>query len=597
MSQRLSHPAVEFSTLVELLRWRALRQPDRSAYTFLVNGGSEEVSLTYRELDQQARAIGALLQRHAAPAERALLLYPPGLEFIAAFFGCLYAGVLAVPAYPPHPGRLDRSLPKLRAMANNAQPVVALTTSGILSTVESVLAQAPDFPALRYLATDNLTSDMAETWRDPAISSDTLAFLQYTSGSTAAPKGVMVSHSNLMYNERMIQRAFEHTEASTFVNWLPPYHDMGLIGNIIQPLYIGALSVLMAPVAFLQRPYRWLHAISRYRATTSGAPNFAYDLCVRKITPEQRLTLDLSCLSLAYNGSEPVRQQTLEQFTAAFAPCGFRPEAFYPCYGMAETTLFVSGGLKSDPPIVYTVQGSALEQGRVVATSVEDENCRRLVGCGRTWLDQKLAIVDPDSLTSCPPDRVGEIWVSGPNVAQGYWNQPDETERTFRAYLADTGEGPYLRTGDLGFLKDGELFVTGRIKDLIIIGGVNHYPQDIEWTVEQSHPAIRPGCCAAFSVDGPSEEQLVVVAEVERRYRPTQRQAGVASDSESPRQPLDSQAVVRAIRRAVAEEHDVPVHSVMLLKTGSIPKTSSGKIQRHACRAAFLAGALNVIEE
>jgi acyl-CoA synthetase (AMP-forming)/AMP-acid ligase II len=597
MSHRLSNQTVEFSTLVELLRWRALHQSTRRAYTFLVDGETEEVHVTYGELDRQARAIGAQLQRLGASGERALLLYPPGLEYIAAFLGCLYGGVVAVPAYPPHPARLDRTWPRLQAIVQDAQPLVALTTSSILSIIERVLAQAPDFQAMRWVATDNLADSLAEEWRDPGVSSSTLAFLQYTSGSTATPKGVMVSHGNLMYNQRMIRNAFEHTGQSSVVGWLPLYHDMGLIGNVIQPLYMGFSCTLMSPALFLQRPYRWLHAISCCKATTSGAPNFAYDLCVRKITPEQRATLDLSRWDLAYNGAEPIRDETIERFTATFASCGFRPEAFYPCYGLAEATLFVSGGLKASRPVLHTVRGSTLDHHQVVADSHRNEDSRTLVGCGRTWLDQKIVIVDPESFTPCPPDRVGEIWVSGPNIAQGYWNRPEETERTFRAYLADTGEGPYLRTGDLGFLKDGELFVTGRIKDLIIIGGVNHYPQDIEWTVEQSHPAIRPGCCAAFSVDVAGEERLVVAAEVERRYQPTQRQAVGASDSGSYRQPLDGQAVVRAIRRAVAEGHDVTAHSVVLLKTGGLPKTSSGKIQRHACRAGFLAQTLDVIEE
>lgn len=595
MSQRLSQSTVEFSTLVELLRWRALHQSAQRAYTFLVDGEAEEVSLTYGELDHQARVIGAQLQRLGAAGERALLLYPPGLEYIAAFLGCLYAGVVAVPAYPPHPARLDRTLPRLQAIVRDAGALVALTTTPILSMFESAAVQMPDFQRMRWVATDTLSDDLAQSWHEPAIGSDTLAFLQYTSGSTASPKGVMVSHGNLMYNQRMIQNAFEHTEHSTVVGWLPLYHDMGLIGNVIQPLYVGFPCILMPPALFLQRPYRWLRAISRYRATTSGAPNFAYDLCVRKITPEQRATLDLGSWDLAYNGAEPIRSETVEQFIATFAPCGFRLEAFYPCYGLAEATLFVSGGLKASRPVLHTVQATALEHHRVVADSPQNKDSRTLVGCGRTWLDQEIIVVDPESLTPCPPDRVGEIWVSGPNIAQGYWNRPEETERTFRAYLADSGRGPYLRTGDLGFLKDGELFVTGRIKDLIIIGGVNHYPQDIEWTVEKSHPAIRPGCCAAFSVDVAGQEQVVVVAEVERRYQPTQGQIAATSDSGSYRQPLDTQAVIRAVRQAVAEEHDVPVHSVVLLKTGGIPKTSSGKIQRHACRAAFLAGALDVL--
>jgi len=588
----------EPSTLVELLRWRALRQPERRAYTYLIDGEEEESHLTYAELDGQARAIGALLQRCRARGERALLLYPPGLEFVAAFFGCLYGGSIAVPVYPPHPARLNQTMPKLQAIASDAQPLVALTTSPILSIVEPMLAQAPDFQAMRWLATDTVTSDMAEEWQEPAVSSNTLAFLQYTSGSTAAPRGVMLTHGNLLYNSALIHQCFEHTSDSQGVIWLPPYHDMGLIGGVLQPLYGGFPVTLMSPLAFLQRPLRWLQAISRYKATTSGGPNFAYDLCVRKITPEKRATLDLSSWEVAFNGAEPVRAETLDRFAAAFEPGGFRREAFYPCYGLAEATLIVAGGLKAAPPVVHTVQGSALEHNRVVAASSENEGTRKLVGCGQSLLDQKIVIVDPESFTECPPDQVGEIWVSGPSIAQGYWNRPEETEATFRAYLADTGEGPFLRTGDLGFLKDTELFVTGRLKDLIIIGGHNHYPEDIEWTVERSHPSLRPGCCAAFSVDVEGEEQLVVVAEVERRHRPGQRQVRVESDLDPEhRLSLDVKAVVRAIRQAVAEHHELQVYAVLLLEPNSIPKTSSGKIQRHACRAKFLAGSLKALEE
>lgn len=597
MPGHLSEPTVEFSTWVELLRWRTHREPERRAYTYLIDGEQEGPHLTYAELDRQARAIGALLQSSGAHGERALLLYPPGLEFVTAFLGCLYGGVVAVPVYPPDPARFNRTLPRLQAIVEDAQPLVALTTSPILSLIEALLPQAPEFRAMRCLATDNLAEALAEEWRDPALGGDALALLQYTSGSTAAPKGVMLSHGNLLYNERMIQRGFHHTDQSMMVGWLPLYHDMGLIGNVLQPLYVGFPCILMSPLAFLQRPFRWLQAISRYRGTSSGAPNFAYDLCVRKIPPDQRASLDLRSWSKAFNGAEPVREDTLDRFATAFEACGFRREAFYPCYGLAEATLFVSGGLEDALPVVRTVRGTALEHHRVVEASTAEGDVRTLVSCGRTLLDQEIVIVHPESLTRRQPNQVGEIWVAGPNIAQGYWNRPGETEHTLRAYLADTGEGPFLRTGDLGFLKDGELFVAGRLKDLIIVGGQNHYPQDIERTVEQSHPALRPGCCAAFSVDGGGEERLVVMAEVDRRYEPVRERGdgGRALEGELEHS-LEAEVVVRAVRRAVADQHDVHVSRVLLLKAGSIPKTSSGKIQRHACRASFLEGTADAWE-
>lgn len=448
------------------------------------------------------------------------------------------------------------------------------------------------------------------------MSGDTLAFLQYTSGSTGTPKGVMLTHSNLLHNSALIHRCFEHTPHSQGVIWLPPYHDMGLIGGILQPLYGGFPVTLMSPLVFLQRPFVWLQTISQTRATTSGVPNFAYDFCVRKITPEQRAILDLSSWEVAFCGAEPVRADTLDRFTVTFKSCGFRREAFYLCYGLAEATLMVSGGLKAALPTIYTVQGPALKRNRVVMASAEDADVWKLIGCGQSPPDQKVVIVDPESLIQCPPAQVGEIWISGPGVASGYWNRPEETKQTFGAYLADTGEGPFLRTGDLGFLKDGELFVTGRLKDLIIIGGRNHYPQDIERTVEQSHPSLRPGCCVAFSIDVEGEEQLVVAAEVERHYQPTYRQpTNKRKDSvEQNRLPdrngveigqsskledrllLDVDAVVRAIRQAVAEQHELQVYTVVLLKINSIPKTSSGKIQRQACRTEFLTNSLSMLE-
>ncbi|HBL10490.1 MAG TPA: AMP-dependent synthetase, partial [Cyanobacteria bacterium UBA11162] len=565
----------QFETLVDLLRYRALHQPHKTAFTFLTDGETPSRHLTYNELDGLARAIATQLQSLDATGERALLLYPPGLDFIAAFFGCLYAGVIAVPAYPPRP---NQKLSRLQVILEDAQATFALTTTSLLSNIERRFAQEPTLTPIKWLTTDTLDQSIASEWQAPTCNPNTLAFLQYTSGSTGIPKGVMITHGNLLYNSALINRCFEDTPDSQGVSWLPPYHDMGLIGGVLQPLYVGAPMILMSPVDFLQKPFRWLQAISRYKATTSGGPNFAYDLCVRKITPQQRESLDLSRWEFAFTGAEPVRAKTLERFAATFAPCGFRWEAFYPCYGMAETTLFIAGGVKSAPPVLCQVDGKALEQNRVVLVQ-DKENSRTLVGCGKTWLDEKIAIVNPESLTRCEEGQVGEVWVSGPSVAQGYWQRPDATAQTFKAYLTHTNEGPFLRTGDLGFVQNDELFITGRLKDLIIIRGRNHYPQDIELTVEQSHPALRPGCGAAFSVEVDDSERLVIVQEVERSYL----------------RKLEVDNVVEAIRRAISQHYELQVDAIVLLKTGSIPKTSSGKIQRHACKTGFLDNTLMLV--
>ena len=577
VSSPFSKTVFEPATLIDLLRWRVTHQPRRQAYTFLGDGEADESSVSYLELERKARAVASQLQSAGVVGgERVLLLYPPGLEYVAAFLGCLYAGAIAVPAYPP---RLNRPVSRLQAIAADSTATVALSTSHVLSNLNRRLAHAPELKSLHWLSTDD-GEDLAEEWRRPEVDGDTLAFLQYTSGSTAAPKGVMVTHANLLHNLAMIYHAFGHSPDSQMVSWLPPYHDMGLIVGVLQPLYGGFPAALMPPVSFLQRPLGWLRAISRLRADTAGAPNFAYDLCARKVTPDELANLDLSSWTMAFNGAEPVRQETLERFAAAFAPCGFRREALYPAYGLAEATVFVSGGSKADPPVVLPVEKTELERDRVVVTSAENKGASALVGCGRTWAeDHKIVVVDPESRSRCPDDRVGEIWVSGPSVAQGYWGQPEDTEHTFRAYLADTGEGPFLRTGDLGFLHDGELFVTGRLKDLIVIRGLNHYPQDIEQTVERSHRALRPDGCAAFAIDTDEGEQLVIVQELERRF--------IRS--------ADLDEVVAAIRREVAEHHELQIHAVVLIRTGSIPKTSSGKIQRRATRTAYANGTLAVV--
>ncbi|GBF80593.1 fatty acyl-AMP ligase [Aphanothece sacrum] len=565
-------------SLISLLQERCIYQEHQTAYSFLDRGETEQCSLTYGELDKKARELGAILHDLELQGERALLMYSPGLDFIVAFFACLYAGVIAVPVYPP---RRNQSLDRLQAIIKNCQAKEVLTTSAIWSNLEQSLENHPELSALKWLATDNIPKRFNQNWDSPKISQSDLAFLQYTSGSTGNPKGVMVTHDNLLHNERMIQQAFGHTPKSSVVGWLPVFHDMGLIGNVLQPLYSGIPCILMSPVDFLQKPYRWLKAISDHRATTSGGPNFAYDLCVQKVTPEQLETLDLSSWQVAFTGAEPIRAETLEAFADKFAVCGFRKEAFYPCYGMAEATLFITGGKKSQAPKLKTVDEKALEENRVIEVAGQQANTRTLVSCGQEWLGQKLKIVDPNTLTECDKNQVGEIWVSGDSVAKGYWQQPEKTQDTFDAYLADTQVGPFLRTGDLGFLtEDGELFVTGRLKDVLIIRGRNHYPQDIELTVEQSHPALRQSCGAAFVVGTSDKERLIIVQEVERTYL----------------RKIDSNEVIKAIREAVAKHHGLQVHEVVLIRTATIPKTSSGKIQRYRCKEQFLSNMVDRVQ-
>jgi amino acid adenylation domain-containing protein len=560
-------------SLLDLLSARVAVSPDAVIYRYLAEGEVEESVLTCAELDHRARAIAAELQLAGLEGERALLLYPPGLEFITAFFGCLYAGTVAVPAYPP---RIGRAQARLRAITRNCRPAAALTTARILSRARRASAEVPELENAFWLSTDSLPVKSVDGWRRPQVTSGSLAFLQYTSGSTGAPKGVMVSHANLLHNQEMTRQAFGITAESVIVGWLPLFHDMGLIGNVLQPVYAGASCILISPTAFLQSPRRWLRAISEYRATVSGGPNFGYELCVDRIPEEQREGLDLSSWQVAFNGAEPVRARTLERFAEAFAVCGFRRAALFPCYGLAEATLLVSAGSTAAPPVVEAFDGPELERGRAEPAAAAEGRRRDLVGCGHAWSGQEIAIVDPESGRLCPPDQVGEVWVAGSSVALGYWERPEETELMFRGRTAD-GRGPFLRTGDLGILREGELFVTGRIKDLVILRGRNHYPQDIEATAERSHPALRPGCGAAFAVEGENGERLILVWEL------------------APTAVADAGQVAEAVRRAVAEEHEIGVHEVVLLAAGACPRTSSGKVQRHACREGYLTNGLAAV--
>lgn len=560
------------TNLVDSLRYWTEQTPDNTIYCFS-DGDGEEIRLSFEALDRRARAIGSHLVSLGMCGQRVLLLYPPGLDFVCGFMGCLYAGATAIPAYPP---RRNRYMSRINAISEDAQAKAALTVADVADRVQGMLGEAPSLQAATWVATDQIPDSAAEAWEPPTLKDSSLAVLQYTSGSTGNPKGVMLSHSNMVHNCRLIVDSFEANSETVGMNWLPTYHDMGLVGGVLIPLFIGRTNILMSPMSFLQKPVRWLRGITKYNVTISGGPNFAYDLCVDKITDEELEGLDLSSWLVAFNGAEPIRSTTLNAFIDRFASVGFRSEACYPCYGMAETTLIVTGSYRKDPPILRAFDGDALDEHRVVPAAVNEKGARELVGCGHVLPEEEVIIVDHESRKRLPEHQVGEIWVRSQSVGQGYWNKPELTNETFHA-TTSRGDTGYLRTGDLGFMDDGELFVTGRLKDLIIVRGVNRYPQDIEQTVERTDPRLQAGAAASFAVDLNGRECLIVMAEVERaRHK-------------------DWSKVIQAIRGNVTREHELPPDVIVLVRFGSMPKTSSGKIQRHACRAAFLEDALPVI--
>lgn len=592
------------------LRRNADRFEERVAFTFLHDSGAVQATRSYGDLVARAERIGATLRSAAPKGTPILLLYPPGLDFIDAFYGCIFSGLVAVPTYPPDPAQLDKTLPRLRAVIRASGASVVATLSGVRPWIEQ-LARVHDWvKELRVVATDEV--EKQKTCFIEHDSSD-LAFLQYTSGSTAAPRGTMVSHGNLLHNTALIQRVWPMMEGEVVACWLPPYHDMGLIGCLIYPPQYGLSVVLMSPGAFLKNPMIWLEAITRYGAVISPAPNFAYDLCVRKITSEQRAGLDLHSWRYALNGAEPVQSETLERFTRVFAPYGFNPNAFCPCYGLAEVTLLAVGDGGKSSTLTVDVDAESLSRGTIVTGDIKTGKTRRLVSCGRPKQDVTVAIVDPGNRQACAEGGIGEVWVASDSVARGYWHDPLSSEATFDAHLAGHSESGFLRTGDLGFLHQGELFIVGRLKDLIVVRGMNHHPQDLERTVEKSAPGLRPGCGAAFAIEGPGNERVVVVQEVDRRYRERrterstdpapQRRSGEDRRTEQldapgapfERAELESDRVIRAIRADVSHKHGLQLAAVVLVKPGTIPKTGSGKIRRSATRAAFQNGSLNPI--
>ena len=552
-----------FGSIVDLLEFRADQTPDRPAYTFLPDA-DEPVTVSYAELHRRAAVLAAILSDEGDRGDRVLVLLPPGIDYIVTVFACLYAGRIAVPAYPPHPARLARTLTRMEVIARDADASVAVTSAEILLSIPGYREQAPKLASLRWLAPDMASAVLA---RSPTPFE--VAILQYTSGSTADPRGVVLAHANLLSNLEMIRREFGQSSETRGVFWLPPYHDMGLIGGIMQPLYAGYPAVLMSPASFSARPLRWLEAISQYRGSTSGGPNFAYDLCIEKTLPEERAQLDLRSWTVAFNGAEPIRADTLDRFAAAFAVAGFRKEAFLACYGLAEATLLVSCGRLDRPPSLCGVDRGALGKGAI------EPGTDPLVSCGHAAAGLVVRIVDPERGMRLPDGAIGEIWVSGASVASGYWGQPQAA--CYGATLAEEPGCKFLRTGDLGAIVNGELIITGREKDLILVRGQNIYPQDIELAAQTAHPAIQLGGVAAFSDGEPTTEErgVIIVCEVKR------------GDFA-----VSAEIVARAVRRAVAERCGVALASVVLVRAGMLPKTTSGKIRRRACRAELAAGRL-----
>jgi acyl-CoA synthetase (AMP-forming)/AMP-acid ligase II len=579
VSQEL-RPQAELQSFVALLRHRATAQPRQPGFLFLRDNNPENDldHLSYAQLDEKARAIAAVLQQSGASGQRVLLLHQPGADFVAAFYGCLYAGAIAVTTYPAHRGRLKQALPKIGELLKDAECSTILTTSDVATVLmeawKEVMAGQPPL----VLGSDAISSAEADKWRNPAVGRDTVAFLQYTSGSTSRPCGVAITHGNMLHNSEVIARGFESDRNSVGISWVPPYHDMGLIGGVVKPLYVGFPVVILSPYTFLQQPFRWLQTITKVGATVTGGPNFAYDLCVRRVTDEQRSKLDLSSWKIAFNGAEPIHPETMERFSEMFAPCGFNPNAFYPCYGLAESTLYVTGGKALAGPKVAWLDKSKLEAGAAAPAEPNQEDTKAVIGCGHASPDHRVVIVDPKNRLACADGRVGEVWVSGPSVAAGYWNRPEESQETFCARMAGTEEGPFLRTGDLGFLMDGELFVTGRIKDVIIINGRNLYPQDLEVAAQESHPGLQPFGGVAVSVEHEGQERLVIAQEVQREFLRA-----------------DSAEMITAIRQAIVRDYDVQAYAIALLKPGQVPRTSSGKVRRSLCRTSLMARTLETV--
>lgn len=561
--------------MVSLLLKNAAKFEDKALYIFLDDGVNESLRLSYREVVTKAQAVAAELQKQGKKGDHILLLFPAGIEFVISLYACFLSGMVAIPAYPPRRKKVD---PRFLSILQDARPSTILATRQIHNDLEKLDLDGAGLNDINLLVYESIREDQFGEWKNPQINKDDLLLLQYTSGSTGTPKGIMVSHGNMIHNSECIKRSFGFDENMIVVNWLPNFHDMGLIGNLIQPAYVGGSVVTMTPIRFIQEPLNWLKAITKYKGTCSGAPNFAYDYCAEKISIDKVESLDLSTLNVLYNGSEPVRKQTIERFESHFEKAGFKASQFFPCYGMAETVLIIAGGDYKAEPVYFKTDAQSLEKNKAIP-AIEGKESRYLTASGYTWMGMSAMIVNPETKLPCQKDEIGEIWAKGGSVTQGYWNKPEATEETYNAYIERTDDGPWLRTGDLGFIHEGQLYVSGRLKDLIIIRGSNFFPNDIEHSVENCHKALRKNASAAFSIDIDDEEKLIIIQELERAYM----------------RDFDEDEIFENIRNAVYADHGIQPDIILLTKMGSIKKTSSGKTQRFAMRAVWKNKELDVL--
>ncbi len=564
------------NNLIELLEKRANERPSKPVYIFLEDGVREKQRITFKELSDNAKTIASVLQAKGNKGDRVLLIFPNGVDFIVALFGVFYAGMTGVPVYAP---RKNRNNSRFESVVGDCGADIIFTNQQIFRDLEKNFIDEPYLSDKEFLIFDNISKNDTK-WINPGIADEDLAILQYTSGSTGTPNGVMVSHQNIIHNSEIINQGFGHNDHSMGTNWLPNFHDMGLIGALLQPVYMGFCNVIIPPGEFIRNPGNWLKAITKYKTTTAGGPNFTFEYCIDKISEEEINEIDLSSLKVLFCGAEPIHNKTLKSFADHFKSSNFIENQFYPCYGLAEYALMVTGGKISEKPIYLEADSNKLEVGIIEAASDTDESTT-LVACGYPWLGTTVAIVNPETKKYSKVKEIGEIWVKGKSKTQGYWNNPKETEYTFNAFIQDNNDGPYLRTGDLGFVHGGQLYVTGRIKDLIIIRGLNHYPHDIEKSAEASHEALQPNASAAFSIIAANEERLVLVHEIRRTHL----------------RDFNAEDIYDAIRLAISDEHQILPYTILLIRTGSIPKTSSGKIQRLASKKAFRNNDLIIIDQ
>jgi len=566
------------TTYTDVIKNWTNKKPNHVVFRFLQDGINENESFTYNQLETRSKALGAAMQNIGKKGDRVLLLFQPGLSYVASLYACFYSGFIAVPAYPP---RRNKGIERIHTIINDSEATICLVSQQVYNDVKNNLQNDNILNKLKWIIYEDITDGDAEKFNETIISANDVALIQYTSGSTGNPKGVMITQLNILYNSEYIRQSFGLNDKSVGVNWLPIFHDMGLIGGILQAAYVGGVNIGMPPMAFLKRPLNWLKAIEKYGGTTAGGPNFSYDYCIQKTTDEECENLDLSTIDVFFCGAEPIRKSTYTNFTDKFTISKSKEQQLYSCYGMAETTLIVTGGNQNDKPKYLNIDSNALSENKVKILTNENSAGVSLVGCGHTWMETHIEIADPVTMKKVATNEIGEIWISGPTVAAGYWNKPEETNRTFGARLTNSNNTNYLRTGDLGFFHENELYITGRLKDLIIIRGVNHYPNDIEFAIQKSIPELRQNGGAAFSITDNDNESLVIVHELERTAMRN----------------TNFDDIIDNIRKVVAEEHELDAFSIVLIRAGSIPITSSGKIQRRQTKYEYLSNELSIVAQ